>query len=350
MREYVYRVVIKKEKKKVTGELTRTWSQDAKEIPYYEDHIEKIDFNPFNILGDLRSQNKPYKIWHDRSKYFKNELQTFSDYNYEYGFGIRLDILDKKNYVSFIISLYELIISNSLAWKKEIELEDILESLINQYHIYLECSVTIEKNNGNYEALEYHIGRKNEEIDKRTYLEMNHSFNYRCCRMIDVVFSIFHFLVLHDYRFVLCPLCQKIYARTPTRGKHSGCERKLEVPIDDFLTDKRREKFHQTDQTCKTTLKYIKDYIRDTHKTIQKNLNDKHYIKLTNYEKTGNTYRKFNEIYDKYHKQFNFCPCYNNILIMNKIVSEYRKIWYLDDNKTFLEQFQQLEEEISNLL
>ncbi len=352
MCEYIYRISLEKDGTKAIGELTRIYYQKTKEFPFFETTEEKILFDPFYILGDLRNQLIPYKIHMKRSDYFKRESYLFSNYDCEYGFNKPLNIDDKKNYSSLLKSLNELIESNSKIKEQE------LERLIKECHIHLECSVSIKHKNNirqidrinqqeeKYIPLIYNFGRTNREIDRRTYLEKTHVFSYKCMTMTDVIFSIIHFWVIHDYRFIICPLCQKIYISVPTRGKHSGCERKAEISIDNFLTEKRKEKFRQEDQTCKTTLKFIKNYFRDIRKDILKNLNEKHSVKIENYEASDNTYKKFNEYYKKYNEQLNSCSCYNNILIMNTILSKYRKIWYYDDRKKFIEELQNLEREI----
>lgn len=279
MPEYNYYVDIKKTgtgtDTKITGNLTYTFCKyDTKSdyLPFPTEEKVTLEFNPLTILGDLRNREKPYEYPNERFNIDRSWKYLLGSYEYEYGFGEPLYIGDDAQYLKFVSKLDRIMRNNECT-----TLEDF-GKIQKQNNLNLDCKILVEKENIMYKLLqlkqryapktiyvplEYKFGEINEELEKNVYMNKNHKLSYHCHTMADVIFSILHFIVIHEYEFKTCSLCQKRYAKIPNHGQGKYCPRNSplgSLPNDDKLI-KKFEKL-----SCQESMKKFHEIMRNMKK------------------------------------------------------------------------------------
>lgn len=281
---------------KPTGTLVITW-EESTDNPFFTIIPKQliISFDPLNILGELRNQES-------RTQYPFGKSQSnisYESYEYEFGFGSQISIehdkeyIDALNYIDSVISHHKKILTTSLEKKFKIN----YEMFIPKFRINLSSikGNVIENFSTNVKC----------EHDELIYLERNHKMVYHCVSMKDVIISIFHFLLYHNYTISNCHLCGNLFARKNTRGRQIlCCDRPSFYNIEPYLTPKLKEEYKSSEKTCQCAFKSFNEQISYNRREINKTSGDvsKKFIDEANY----------NQLLDKYTTQQELNPCFKN--------------------------------------
>ncbi|MDF2872032.1 MAG: hypothetical protein K0R05_3607 [Anaerocolumna sp.] len=357
MEEFSYKVYIEKKMIKdkiyITGTLIQasTTTSNIRTIfdPFsilYPDNPDIINFDPLTILGDLRNRKLPYE-YPNRRLNLNNSWQSLSSsYEFEYGFEIPLYVGNDKHYLMFVSELDKIMRLNLCR-----NLYD-LEEMRKLFKIELHCTIDIEKINPLYDLLlnknkitkqyifeevKYDHGMLNEDLNNYNYLNQNHQFRYDCYSVAEIVFSIFYFIVIHNYTFETCALCQKRYAKIPTQGKVKCCTRRNQLNLEGYLSPKKCQA--NSNPNCTETLELIKEQIRNDKKCI--------YTHMDRFGKQN--YSRFSDTFDKYQKNLNDNHTVKNLQKLYYLVKkENRYIWYLKDGKEFEYELKKMMKTLDN--
>ena len=278
MAEYNYHVLIRKknlgENVEITGKLTYTFFTYDSNIPIPTEKSTIREFNPLTILGDLSNHEKPFTYFNKRLNINSSWTSLQGSYEYEYGFGEPLYIGNDEQYLKFISALEKIMQNNQY---KTLE---ALEALQHQYNLELVCEISVEKPNTlfdllrkkgrnaeayTYNPLKYEFGKTNDELLQNTYLSQNHQFNYSCHSLSDVLFAILHFVIIHQYKFNTCALCQKKYVKIPNHGQGKYCPRPNPLVLSSCFDEKTKEKLKNL--SCEKSMSKFREIIRNKKKS-----------------------------------------------------------------------------------
>lgn len=305
MSEYDYFITITKtgtgKETKITGNLTCTFSEydttsDFLFIPKEESF--SLDFNPLTILGDLRCEKISCEYTKRRAFIDRSWEYWLGACRHEYGFEIPLYIGNDYRYIKLMSYLDEITYNNKCITIKE------LEEIQNKYNLELNCEISAEENDisfallqsrgknakeKTYVPLKYEVGKANKDLLQNTYMNKNHCFSYQCSTMVDVIFAILHFIVMHQYEFKICALCQKLYVKIPNHGQGKFCSRKSPLGSNSYFDERTNKKFKDLD--CQKSMKIFHQIMRNRKKIKLRHAPD---------EEQENTFRnKFDNYNDK---------------------------------------------------
>lgn len=326
MNNYIYDVTINKKGTKkgteITGKLTGISCKYDTEssFPYLPEEISfSLDFNPLTILGDLRNKKQPYEYPYGRLNIDRAWKYLLDSYQYEYGFGESLYIGNDEQYLKLISALDKIMRTSQCR-----TLED-LEEIQHTYKLELDCKILVERHNiyydllkkrnrhiekSEYTPLEYEFGKTNDELIKSTYMNKNHRFYYHCSSMAEVIFAILHFIVVHQYEFKTCALCQKRYVKIPNKGQGKYCPRINPLGTNPNFTDNDREKLKELN--CQEAMSKFHEIMR----------NKKKY--KTTYASTEESQIRFENEFAKCNDKVKSSPVTKNIIELYSFVTEYK--------------------------
>lgn len=322
MSEYDYYVDIRKTGTKknteITGNLTCTFCEYGTNsgFPFIpEEKNFSLKFNPLTILGDLRKVKQP----HEYSSKRLDMNTLFDSYEYEYGFEKPLYIGNDEQYLKFISNLDKIIRDNQCKTLQDLKL------IQRQYNLNLDYKISEEKNNNSkellqskkcyaperiYKPLEYKYGEINKVLEKNTYMNKNHQFSYHCYTMADVIFSILHFIVIHQYEFKTCALCQKRYAKIPNNGQGKYCSRKSPLGLNSYFDESIQEKFINLD--CQASMKKFQEIKKNKKKN------------LLTYAPTFEQEEMFINKFDTYNETIKKSPTVKNLIALYSFIKQYK--------------------------
>ena len=330
MNEYNYHITIKKtgvgKQTVLTGTLLFVSQEYDKTsttafLPATKEH--EVHFNPLTILGDLRNRELPYEYRDNRLNFNAIPPCTIPphSYDYEYGFGTPIYIDNTKQYLAFLSELNTIMQYNTCK-----TLED-LETIRTLYKIEIDCKISkeepniyfelLQRRNRNaeryvYEPLDYTFGKPNNELTQRTYLKENHQFSYRCYTVTGILFAILHFIVIHEYVFRTCSLCQKKYAKIPNNGQGKYCPRISPLSAKPYFENRNGNlcsKFENL--SCTESMIKFHEIIRNMKK------NKLHYAH------TDEAKNHFLTEFDKYNDTVTQSPTINNLITLYNFVKNY---------------------------
>ena len=156
------------------------------------------------------------------------------------------------------------------------------------------------------------FGFCNTEMVLESGASENHLFIYRCYTMIDVPFSILHYLLLNEYKFRQCEHCKKIFAAKSFKTKY--CTRNSPYKKYEHLK-------------CWEAVDHIEKLLKKRKKSILRNL--KYYYPLATWE-FSNEYDKF-DLFDEKKKP----RCWLTLMELEQITNKkyVKEKWYRDEYK-----------------
>ncbi len=278
MNEYNYHVLIRKnnpgENKKITGKLTYTFFTYDSDFPIPTEKSTTIEFDPLTILGNLSNHEKPCTYFNKRLNINSSWTSLQGSYEYEYGFGEPLYIGNDEQYLKFISALEKIMRNNQYKTLKD------LEALQRQYNLELECEISVKEPNILFDLLrkkgrnvkkhtskpiKYEFGKINDELLQNTYLNRDHQFDYHCRSLSDILFAILHFIIIHQYKFNTCALCQKTYVKLPNHGQGKYCPRPNPLVLSSCFDEKTKEKLKNL--SCEKSMSKFREIIRNKKKS-----------------------------------------------------------------------------------
>lgn len=283
----------------ISGHLIRT--SDNKEI----------DFNPIIVLGDFL--NIPYK--HKNSMYEQANYSLSENY-YNHPFFLDTDCIE--DIFSAFVELKKIIENNISLSLYEFEFLRQFLRLKFTYEIQFKEKNPIY-NNRSAEKLGYNVKSKCQFIGVQYTFEYNfkklfeyqsntsHKFIYNCTSIDDIIFSVFHYLMFSNYKFVKCQHCGKYFATKTTKT--------IYCPRNSPYT-------YETTETCSEVTNKILTKVRKRRKNTLKHIND-------NYPKA---YKPFNDEYDLLFKK---PKSVSNLMALESFFSkeEVKSNWYIDKYK-----------------
>lgn len=266
-----------------------------------------VSFNPLTILDDLRSNENPHAYYNKRLSINKSWEYLLGSYEYEYGFGIPFYVGNDERYLKFISILDKLIRT-----KQCITLTD-LETIGHEFNLEFSCSISTKREN-KYIPLKYEWAKLNNELEGNSYLEKEHQFIYHCHTLADVIFSILNFIVIHQYKFKTCALCQKQYVKLPNQGQGKYCPRESPLSSKSLYYDKLDSKLYNkfVGLNCQESMKKFHEIIRNNKKNKLKNARD---------EKQEND---FLAIFNEYSDNVKDAPIVANLIRLYSLIREYK--------------------------
>lgn len=248
-------------------------------------NIADVTFEPLNILGDLRYISEDMHFEYDSGQFPGLYHSIFSPAPYDKEYCIDMSISDPIIYFSLLDC-----IKKNMNDDKIISYSDIIQ--MQQYFQLnpLCCFYNITENDNNSEReiytplTLYHY--KIDEVDK--LLANKHLFRSACSSSSEIIFSIFYYLLLHNFHFYKCKFCQKYSAIQRKQGKEKYCQRKnffynsTKYLLDENIINKYKLNEYKN-LTCKDTVKKLHNRIRQRKKTIDSRLRNDDSLELDNF-------------------------------------------------------------------
>lgn len=329
-----YEVIMTQEyyngRKTYNGLLRIFWLEEDSNLPIPIEKTDEFNFDPCLILGDLRNQPSPYTFPNGKKSIEETLYQQTISYEYAFCRNKPIPIENDSEYTNLI---YEI---NNLKSPKVSQ--KYLDEILKKFSCSLDYSIKIKKDISrtqayallkskhkdipryNYTELLYKNGANNYLLTKDRYMQKSHQFCYTCLFMSDVIYAIFHFLVLHSFSFRTCKFCSKLYSRPPQKGVFSGCNRKNPYNITDLLHSKKIvEKYQESPKLCHDALKYLKLQIRYDKKCILTHI----------YNYIPDNRVDFDTVDERLKSEYEQNPCYNTLRqLVQNVNLKNRKRWY----------------------
>ena len=230
----IYRVTItndykdKKDKGKTFGLLQEVQAEHADK--------RQAEFEPLSVLADLiditeGKYNRFVDGYTEHPFFLGREYNRHKNENELSGF-VYDDTPSDMLYRGMVV-IWNTINADYYQVKKKIKFSLGEFEIIKQTHkLKFSCEIGF-KHKRLFEDEFYYspISYSNETSLKAIFEENNNTpyrFMYTCYSMEDIIFSVFHFLVLMDYKFNMCHHCLKFFATTTLKRKY--CNRKSPYP------------------------------------------------------------------------------------------------------------------------
>lgn len=303
-----YQITITNENQTILGKLQKITNKPIIEEP--------ISFSPLSILGDLCDSRKKIII-NGRASYILStdfDLYEIGD-KYEYGFGIPMYIFHdyryailkrtieqhitgrvkiEKKHMDILRQMFDLHYSYASSFKQTWSLHNLLPQKIPEY---------------TYQRFEFNISNLAEELSTCDAYE--HRYVYTCYSVRDVIFSIFHYLIIHDYKFSQCEHCERYYATLNLKQRY--CKRTS--PISDF-----------SHLECEQAVRNMKQKLSRRKKSVYSNLERNHPQKM----------HEFDIEYNKYKQKVDMRSSVNNLQALETFLAKENisNNWYSTKNAT----------------
>lgn len=309
--EYNYHVIIEKngtgKDTKIAGTLTSSFCKYNNSDIFPTEESTQIEFNPLIILGDVKGIKTIYLYPSKRLNADNSQQKSKVSYNFEFGFEKEhMYINDEEQYFAFVSELNKIVKENNCKTLSD------LEKIRNSHKIELDCKIAIKEPNIYFESLQkknlkaekdryvplnYEFGKVNDKLSKKTYMKKDYQFYYHCHTMSEVIFAVLHFIVIHEYEFRTCALCQKIYAKIPNNGQGKYCSRKSPLESELSITGKSGNignKFKGLN--CQESMSKFREIIRNMKKNRLNCISDEEKEYKYKFENEFNEYSKSIEL------------------------------------------------------
>lgn len=242
MEENKYHVIISNETGKIAGSI--------EDIALGDSH-EKLTFDPTTVLCDLL----------DRQCYHKHPFHPHSDGESDW-FNNILDELERlcreqRNLSLSQFEVFKQIIDTTFTYKIEIREDNPGYGLNVPDELYDEVQP-----DSKYRY--FVLGENNhftmEEL-LNYYEDYDLQYNYSCHSLEDVICSVWHYLILHEYKFSCCNHCGRYFATQTLKKQY--CDRKSPYP-----------KFQQ--HNCEQAVRNIKQKLARRKKSAYTYLNNEY--------------------------------------------------------------------------
>lgn len=254
MQDYKYIVEIIKENKIPKGHLQII--QEMKINNKLKIITRDYYFNITNVLCDLATFKYNYNI--------EDEDIVYAGYDEETAFEktIKIDKHENVYYYALAEFIKKLIIENKEISVKELEKIKLFFDIKTNYSISYKEKDKLYKKIGKdiseftYKPLQYGFSKINAIFENDN--KIPHRYIYNCSNLTDVLYSILHYLVLHNYTKIRkCNHCGKLYYYNHSNQRY--CNRKS--PYEDY-----------THLECEQAVRNIKQRLSDRNKSIQSHL------------------------------------------------------------------------------
>ena len=277
-----YRLIIDNRNGNISGTIENTNQKTA-------------NFSPLTVLGDIVF----------KSRFLDFDLNSIERV-FEYYFDISSnDIASRKvcwQYNDSLTLLEDMIYGN-----KSLSLYEF-EKIRSYCQLKFDCIFTFYQDAN---QIRLHHGLSNLENVFEDYINKPHKYIYNCYSRADVLFSILHYLILNQYKFVKCHHCLRFFSAKTLKQKY--CKRKS--PCKGF------EKYE-----CEQAVREFRRKLSRRRKSIS--------VQLSNYS-SQEQYFKFLDICDTYKKSAYEKSTFLNLEEYEFFLSKknIKQIFFLDSKK-----------------
>lgn len=306
MQEYKYIVEVIKDNKIPKGHLQtiQEWKINNKLKVITKDYY----FNITNVLCDLSIFKYNYNIEDDDIVYTGYDKETAFEK------PIKIDKNENTYYYAFAEFIKKMISENKEITLKELEKVKLFFDIKINYTISYKEKDKLYKKIGKdipeftYKPLQYGFAKVNEIFENDN--KIPHKYIYNCSNLTDVLYSILHYLVLHNYTKIRkCNHCERLYYYNHSNQKY--CNRKS--TYEDY-----------THLECEQAVRNIKQRLSERNKSIQSHLNNYY----------GNNINKYLECWYELKDKVDLCSSVENLKKLDEFVKpkNIKKNFYIDQS------------------